>query len=169
MVERSLLVKRLLSMEELPFERLRDKMTDFPPTEKHQQSIKTVKSFFKALESRDIDAVIELWHDDGVLEFPFAPDGAPKTATGKAHIKQVLGEDLADRSRVTFPHLDIQPMLNPESVVAEFTSDMEVASSEEIYANQYVAIAKVKDGRLLLFREYFNPLVDLEAGNPRQR
>ena len=137
--------------------------------EKHNKSIETIKLFFKALESPDINAVAELWHNDGVLEFPFAPDGAPTTVKGKADIKQILGEDLADRSRVAFPHLDIQPMLDPEGVVVEFSSDMEVASSNASYANQYIALAKVRDGRLLLFREYFNPLVDLSAGNPRKR
>lgn len=138
-------------------------------TEKHNESIETVRSFFKALELRDIDAVAELWHSDGILEFPFAPDSAPTTVKGKADIKKILGEDLADRSHVAFPHLNIQPMLDPEGVVAEFSSDMEVASSGASYANQYIALAKVKDGRLLLFREYFNPLVDLSAGNPRKR
>lgn len=40
----------------------------------------------RLLLAKDIPAWVDLWHTDGVLEFPFAPDGWPPRLEGKAAV-----------------------------------------------------------------------------------
>ncbi len=124
------------------------------------------EEFLRGLTSKNLETVMALWTDEGVMEFPFAPDGSSKRFVGKAAIAQTLSSAFKVRTEMDFPEVKLYPMDNTNMAVVEFRGKMTLSSGQP-YNNQYIALVEAKDGRLVLFREYFNPLVDLQAGNPR--
>ena len=49
---------------------------------------KAVLEFLSVLETKDVDQLLVLWHDDGMIEFPFSHKGIP----GLPH-PQICGKD----------------------------------------------------------------------------
>lgn len=124
------------------------------------------RRFLQALTTRDVDQVMPLWSIDGVLDFPFAPDGSPKTFEGAATIRRTLDSAFRQRVRMAFPTIVAHQGADPNLAFIEFNGEMTLASGTP-YNNRYIAKVEARAGKLTLFREYFNPLVDLAAGNPR--
>ncbi|MBW4607439.1 MAG: hypothetical protein KME22_09495 [Hassallia sp. WJT32-NPBG1] len=49
----------------------------------------------------------------------------------------------------------------------EFRGEIEVLATKKPYNNTYAGLFKFRDGQVVLFREYYNPIVFIEAwGNP---
>ena len=55
----------------------------------------------------------------------------------------------------------------PNFAFVEFKGDMTLKNGTP-YNNTYIAKVEACNGKLQHFKEFFNPLVDLQAGNPRQ-
>lgn len=122
--------------------------------------------FLHALETRNIENVMPLWAEDGILEFPFAPEGSSNQFMGKQAIQTILASSFQSRTRIAFPKIDVYSLADPDGAVVEFRGAMELATGKP-YNNRYIALVQSHNGQLTLFRESFNPLVDLAAGNPR--
>ena len=56
---------------------------------------------------------------------------------------------------------------DPDLAFVEFKGDMTLQSGAP-YNNTYIAKVEARGGKLVHFKEFFNPLVDLAAGNPRE-
>lgn len=125
------------------------------------------QKFLKALETKDLGQIMPLWNDDGVLEFPFAPDGSPKTFEGTDTIRRTLAAAFVQRPKMKFPEITTYQAEDPNLAFLEFKGDMTLKSGAP-YNNTYIAKVVARDGRLVQFKEFFNPLVDLAAGNPRE-
>lgn len=123
-----------------------------------ERAIETVRRFFDALDAIDIDAFLELWADDGVQEMPFAPAGFPRRLEGRAAIRRQYGNMPQAYARMKFPDLALQPMLDPEWVLAEYRGEIELAAGGS-YNNRYCGVFNVRDGKIVRFTEYFGPII----------
>lgn len=124
---------------------------------------KVVKDFFALLEAKNIEAWIELWADDGVQEMPYSPPSFPTRIEGKSAIHRHY-RGLPDAyNRMTFPNLKIYPMLDPNWLLAEYRGEISIAATGRAYNNHYCALFHLRDGRIMLFKEYFNPVILSEA------
>jgi ketosteroid isomerase-like protein len=89
------------------------------PQEVFQRAIRLV-------QDRDLDSYVELFADDGTLEFPFAPPGAPQRMQGRVEIRRSLGP-LWQRARQSgrrvtgYDPVVVHNTTDPEVIVAEFT------------------------------------------------
>ncbi|NMP23747.1 nuclear transport factor 2 family protein [Sulfobacillus harzensis] len=113
---------------------------------------------------------IDLLADDAVLEIPFAPPGRPQRIDGKRHIIQYL-HTYADRITITqFTDVQIHRLIDPNSVVAEMTAHGMVRATGETYDMRYVVVVRTTEGRIRLYRDYWNPLTALgtEALEPTE-
>ncbi|MFI1004104.1 nuclear transport factor 2 family protein [Streptomyces galbus] len=118
----------------------------------------------RLLLDKDIPAWVDLWTDDGVMEFPFAPDGWPRRLEGKEAIAAYMRHypdhiDLHD-----FPDLRIHQTSDPETIVVEMRGVGRLVESDAPFEMTYIAVVSVRDGHFASYRDYWNPLAVLEPG-----
>ncbi|MCH5676984.1 nuclear transport factor 2 family protein [Streptomyces gilvus] len=111
------------------------------------------------LLKKDIPAWIDLWDDNGVFEFPFAPDGWPQRLEGKAAIADYMRDypdhiDLHD-----FPHVHIYQTTAEQTIVVDMRAVGRLVTSDSAYDMTYIAVVTVENGRITHYRDYWNPLV----------
>ena len=105
---------------------------------------------------------LDLFHDDAVFEFPYAPGGAVRQegkAQMAAYLRSIAGGNALDAFVLTAAY----PMSDGHTTVLEYESRGHDRASGRPYRQHYLGIYQVTDGRLTLIREYFNPLAVLEA------
>lgn len=110
-----------------------------------------------ALHALDIGAAVELLADDAVLEIPLAPPGLPDRFEGKAAIEAFLSSSQVF-SKLDFHDIAVHETSDPELVVVEFRSSGTFTATGLNYANRYALVVRARNGRIVLYREYFNPL-----------
>lgn len=118
----------------------------------------------RLLLDKDIPAWVALWAEDGLMEFPFAPEGRPRRLEGKEAIAAYMRPypdhiDLHD-----FPDLRIHQTTDPETIVVEMRGVGRVVGTGAPYDMTCIAVVTVRDGRITSYRDYWNPLAVLEAG-----
>jgi ketosteroid isomerase-like protein len=102
--------------------------------------------------------------DDLVLELPFRGDGGPRRMEGddaKRFIRSMPGLF----SQLAFRDVVIQGPVPSGGVVAEYRSDG-ITRAGRSYPNSYVAFFELRDGRIAVWREYFDPNVVAAAFPP---
>jgi uncharacterized protein len=128
-----------------------------------EQTLKLLSSYQTLIVQRRFDDWIELWADDGVCEFPYAPEGRPRLLQGK---KEIYAYMTAYPERIAIDsvaEMRIHPMLNPEAVVAELAINGRALTTGRPYNQRYVIVVEAKDGKVWRYREYWNPLISIEA------
>ncbi|QLJ01870.1 nuclear transport factor 2 family protein [Streptomyces sp. NEAU-sy36] len=118
----------------------------------------------RLLLDKDIPAWVDLWAEDGLMEFPFAPEGWPRRLAGKEAVAAYMRHypdhiDLRD-----FPDLRIHETTDPETIVAEMRGVGRLVETGAPYDMTYIAVVTVRDGRITGYRDYWNPLAVLEPG-----
>lgn len=121
----------------------------------------TIERFFRALEARDIAAFLDTWADDGVQVMPFAPAGFPSRLDGKTAIARQYGSLPANYAYMRFPR-EIADQLDPERFVVRYAGEIGLAAGGR-YDNTYVGLFTVRNGRIVEFVEFFNPVVLQQA------
>jgi ketosteroid isomerase-like protein len=129
-----------------------------------QRSRQVVLDFLTGLEDKDMARVNGVWADDAVQEMPYAPNGFPNRVVGKeALIKQYAGwPQNAGRAKFT-KGIRFYPTLDPEIVAVEFHGVSEILSTGRTYDQRYFGLFHVVNGKIRLFREYFDPNVFARA------
>ncbi|SFY47716.1 nuclear transport factor 2 family protein [Streptomyces sp. F-1] len=118
----------------------------------------------RLLLDKDIPAWVGLWAKDGLMEFPFAPEGWPRRLAGKEAVAAYMRHypdhiDLRD-----FTDLRIHETTDPETIVAEMRGVGRLVETGAPYDMTYIAVVTVRDGRITGYRDYWNPLAVLEPG-----
>jgi acetyl esterase len=113
--------------------------------------------WLRRLAQLDIGSVLELLAEDAVLEMPLAPPGLPSRIEGRDAIAGFLGGHQVF-SRLAFHDVDIHTTDDPELAVIEFRSEGEFAATGKAYQNRYALVMRVRAGRIVQYREYFNPM-----------
>ncbi|TWV31229.1 nuclear transport factor 2 family protein [Streptomyces misionensis] len=118
----------------------------------------------RLLLDKDIPAWVDLWAEDGLMEFPFAPEGWPRRLAGKEAVAAYMRHypdhiDLRD-----FPDLRIHETTDPETIVVEMRGVGRLVETGAPYDMTYIAVVTVRDGRIAGYRDYWNPLAVLDPG-----
>ncbi|MBE9042655.1 nuclear transport factor 2 family protein [Oscillatoriales cyanobacterium LEGE 11467] len=128
-------------------------------TDLHRQSIAVALQWLETLGNGDMETLMTLWHENGVLEFPFNPEGA-----GRDRVEGF--EDLSDyfqgtkghKKPIAFPVKAIYPGADPEWLVVEFIGRLLNTKTNQEYSNEYIVVIRVHEGKVILFREFFNSI-----------
>ncbi|TPQ24070.1 nuclear transport factor 2 family protein [Streptomyces sporangiiformans] len=118
----------------------------------------------RLLLDKNIPAWVDLWAEDGTMEFPFAPQGWPQRLEGKQAVAAYMRHypdhiDLHD-----FPDVRIHQTTAPETIVVEMRGAGRVVATGGPFDMTYIAVVTVRDGRISSYRDYWNPLAALEPG-----
>ncbi|MFE0806236.1 nuclear transport factor 2 family protein [Streptomyces sp. NPDC058848] len=118
----------------------------------------------RLLLDKDIAAWTGLWADDGVMEFPFAPEGWPGRLEGKEAIGAYMRGYPDHIDLRGFPELRIHRTVEPETLVVEMRGVGRLVRTDAPFDMTYIAVVTVEGGRFTSYRDYWNPLAVLEPG-----
>ncbi|MFD0384890.1 nuclear transport factor 2 family protein [Streptomyces stramineus] len=108
-----------------------------------------------------IDEWLDLFHPDGVLEFPFPP-GWQASLRGRAALAEHM-KHFPEQLRMTFSEVTFHETTDPELIVAEFTSEGTALVTGRTFRQTYVSVVWTENGLITRFRDFWNPLVITEA------
>lgn len=129
-----------------------------PPYVVRQQTIAAVRTFLTSLENKDMDTFASVWADDAVQDMPYSPPGHPKRVSGKAELISMYSAWPENAGIADFTSaLVFYPMLDAQTIFAEFKGDVEVVPTGRQYKQTYGGLFHVVDGKIKLFREYYDP------------
>jgi len=105
----------------------------------------------------------DMFTSSGVLEFPYAPADFPTRLEGR--------EAIASHARMVRALLSIEELLDVKvlfnqertKVALEFCCEGQVRATGKPYRQRYVSVIMLRDGRIALYRDYWNPLVVITA------
>ena len=130
------------------------------PTEPEIRAIneQTVRNFLDLLSKKDMENWIELWTEDAVQDMPFSPPEFPSRLEGKEAIARHYSSLPSAVGKMDFLKLKLYPMQDLNWILAEYRGEIEVLATGRLYNNSYCGLFHLRDGKIALFREYYNPL-----------
>ncbi|MFD9759651.1 nuclear transport factor 2 family protein [[Kitasatospora] papulosa] len=118
----------------------------------------------RLLLDKDISAWVGLWAGDGLMEFPFAPDGWPRRLEGREAVAAYMRRYPDQIDLHGFPELRIHETTDAETIVVEMRGVGRLVETDAPFDMTYIAVVTVRDGRFTSYRDYWNPLAALESG-----
>ncbi|MEW1760939.1 nuclear transport factor 2 family protein [Streptomyces cyaneofuscatus] len=113
----------------------------------------------RMLLDKDIPGWVGLWDEDGVFEFPFAPDGWPRRLEGRDAVAAYM-RGYPDRIDLQgFPYIEIHRTDAPGTIVVEMRGVGRVVETGGPFDMAYIAVVTFEDGLIVRYRDYWNPLV----------
>lgn len=105
----------------------------------------------------------DLFADDGVLEYPFAPPGQPRILAGRKAIRAYHAA--AGRRRLLDMEgvdLLVRETDDPEVVVAEIEHHGRSLATGSDYRFRALGVIRVRDGEIVHYADYLNPIAVAE-------
>jgi ketosteroid isomerase-like protein len=113
--------------------------------------------------AKDMKGWTELCAEDVVAEFPFAPEGSPARIEGRAALYEYL-RGYPDAIDVrALPTLKTYATDDPNVAIAEWSASGQVLANGNPYEMRYATFVTFRDGLIVNYREYWNPLAFLNA------
>jgi ketosteroid isomerase-like protein len=105
---------------------------------------------------------LDMFAEDGVMEFPYAPPGGVPRLEGRAALAAYLPKVAG---MITFEHMTAAQVHRADGgvYVLEFEAVGRGVATGEPYEQRYVSVIKLADGHIVHYRDYWNPLVALRT------
>ncbi|WP_428390467.1 nuclear transport factor 2 family protein [Lichenicoccus sp.] len=105
----------------------------------------------------------EMFADDGVLEYPFAPPGLNSPLVGRdaifanfMRLRKILRIDsVADA-------IEIETR-NTDTVILEFSGTGAGVKTGEPYRQRYISVITLRNGHISRYKDYWNPIALFQA------
>ena len=136
--------------------------------------IDTVQSFSAMLRETlgerlnpGAESFVQMFAEDGVMEFPYALP-SPKRLEGR----EALAAHLAYLARLV-ELLSVSDVVkhettDPEVFIVEFASSGRAVATGEPFEQRYISVIRVRDGRIVHYKDYWNPLAILRTMRGRE-
>jgi hypothetical protein len=112
----------------------------------------------------DIERWLALFTDDAVVEFPYAAGlGLPERLEGREAIRRYFGETPKHFRGLVFTKFQRYLTTDPEVALAEAHGSATIAATGRQYEQDYFMVLQAREGRIALYREYWNPIPGLQA------
>jgi len=134
-------------------------MTASDEQEVRNQTVAVMQAYQTLLTEQRFDEWIELWADDGICEFPFATEGRPKRLNGKREILEYMSRYPGRISLEGVDEFKVHLGLDPRVLVVEMTIRATATPTGRRYDQQLVIVGETNDGKLVHYREYWNPVI----------
>jgi ketosteroid isomerase-like protein len=113
---------------------------------------------------KNVAGWVDHWAEDGRIEFPFAPAGSVAKVEGKAAIADYMASLFTKFDFHRFDVLIAYSDASGQQAVVECTCEATVLETRRPYHQHYVALLTFDpDGKILVYRDFWNPLVAMEA------
>ncbi|MFE3755745.1 nuclear transport factor 2 family protein [Nocardia tengchongensis] len=109
----------------------------------------------------DADGLAELYSLDAVIELPFAwPSDTPMRLTGRDAIREYAQRITASPMRLdSYEVAELYQTQNPEVVIVEMRGKATMTATGRSFTTTSIQILEIRDGQIVLFRDYANPRV----------
>lgn len=112
-----------------------------------------------ALIATDVERWLTLFADDAVVEFPYASSlGGPARLEGIKAIRAYFAPITKHFQGLTFTNVQRSPSVDPTTGWMEVHGSATLQPGNIPYEQDYVMRMQVRDGRIVHYREYWNPL-----------
>jgi len=113
--------------------------------------------------AKDMKGWTDLCDENVVAEFPFAPRGSPARLEGRTALYEYLRgyPDAIDVS--TIPSLRTYSTDDPNVAIAEWSASGRVLANGNAYEMSYATFVTFREGLIVNYREYWNPMAFLAA------
>lgn len=118
-----------------------------------------MRRYLDAIVARDVDTLADLHTDDTVLEYPFAPEGHPRRVEGHAKVMDLFAASFSAKHPRAYTDLKVRLTADGDAAVVEFNGELSLVSTGEIYRNSYFAFVEFRDGKIAVFREYYDAAI----------
>lgn len=109
------------------------------------------------LLKQDVDGFVDLFAPDAVIELPFAGPGMPSRLDGQQAIRDFSRRTAASPLRIDdLEATAVYHTHDPEVVIIELVSRGTVTSTGGTFAGTSIQVFRIRDGKIVLFRDYFN-------------
>jgi len=134
-----------------------------------QKTIAQVFANHLALIGKDIPAWVDLFAEDAIGEFPYASAlGSPERLKGKAAIYNYMKDVPTQMQNLSYTNIREYPTANPNLLFAEVHGEAVIVVTGKHYQQDYVMRLETKNGKIIHYREYWNPVAAIEAwGSPQ--
>lgn len=106
---------------------------------------------------------VEMFHPEGVMEFPYAYGDLPKRVEGRT----ALSEHLTRLARqISFDRMSLPEVTqteDPDCFILEFEAFGSGVETGEPYEQRYISVIRLRDGYIVHYKDYWNPLAILRA------
>ncbi|MFB7632534.1 nuclear transport factor 2 family protein [Streptomyces sp. NPDC056149] len=123
----------------------------------------TFRRLLDLLLAKDMDAVADLWAEDGTAAFPFAVGAAPRQLAGREAIRAYLADYPQRMDVQAVPAVTVHRTERPDTIVVEFTADGLTVRTGAPYRLDYIAVITVRGGLVTHYRDYWSPLATASA------
>lgn len=126
-------------------------------------AVQLLEKSFDRFKAKDMRGWTDLCAPDVVAEFPFAPAGLPNRIEGRDALYEYLKgyPDVIDVQ--SMPTMRIFATDDPNVAVADWSVSGKVLTNGNPYEMSYATFATFRDGQLVKYREYWNPMAFLTA------
>ena len=123
---------------------------------------KVVTDWYRSIERRNVDHIVELMTDDIVGDMPYSPGDFPKRLVGKVTHRDFMSKAVSGYSNISFLNFRYWPMENSNYIGLQCESNFTL-NAGNIYANNYFCLFKVVSQKIAHWVEYYNPIIFLNA------
>jgi uncharacterized protein len=131
-----------------------------------QDSLTAAQLLKRSLDTflaKDIKGWAQLCDENVVVEFPFAPDMASRKLIGRATIYEYLKNYPSVIDIQSTPTMTIRATDDPDMAIAEWSVSGRVISNGNPYEMSYATFVTFRDGLIVNYREYWNPMAFMAA------
>lgn len=104
--------------------------------------------------AEDIQQWMELWTDDAVFEYSFAPPGFPTALVGKQALYKNFKDFPSKLKFFEFTDVQMYPALDPDTLIVEFAGRGEAVSIGKPYNQRYISVVQMRGGKIARYRDY---------------
>ena len=124
----------------------------------------TVEQMLQAGRELDVDRFVGLMAPDGYIEWPYRPPGVPARVRGRAEIHRHLTAAAAALIRFAeYRNVVMHETTDPEVIIVEYEAHGTVVTTGAPFRQTVIAVFRVRDGQIVSYRDYINPLPLMEA------
>jgi ketosteroid isomerase-like protein len=116
---------------------------------------RAILAFMTAVGAADFVALEAICTGDFEAELPYSDP--PKRLEGFAAYRSAITKSL-EIFRFELALTTIHPGLDPDLLIAEYTSEGTATPTGKPYRNVYIGVFRFREGRICGLREFFNPV-----------
>jgi ketosteroid isomerase-like protein len=127
-------------------------------------SREVVEQVLRVGREMDTETFVGLFAPDGYVEWPYRPAGIPGRVEGREQIREFLTAQASGFVRFDeYRNTVIHETTDPEVVIVEYDVHGIVIPTGAPLHQTIIAVLRIRDGLVVSYRDYLNPLVLAEA------
>jgi uncharacterized protein len=120
------------------------------------QMTESVKQMLDHISASRFAELGSFFTEDAALEWPYAREGEPKVISGRKALVETIGYAPMVMTKVRMEIRGLYPSPEAGALIAEVFTTADLNRGGR-YENLYAMIFVFRDGKISVWREYFNP------------